>query len=542
MRKLLLTFWGTGLTLLVMAGGIVTNTNQSATYIRMLARDASTSIDAVYFNPAGLVKMDDGFHLYLSNQSIFQKKTIENKFPLLNDDTYVGDVAAPLFPNFYAVYKKDKLALGFGFQPNGGGGSATYNTGLPSFEIPISIIPPLLTSNGIPTNKYSADINFDGSSVFWGAQLNASYAINDMISLSAGFRYIYAKNTYNGYLKNILINPNQPAFGTSYNGVNMVSAQQFFTDAATTLNTWADGANAYYDGLNPIVQGGHGSTLLSDGTSVGLTEQQIAEIQGLLAAAGLAPEAISAINIQNAQATLGAAAPVFTANANQMSGYAALTSDKEVDAIQTGTGFTPIIGANLTFGDKLNVGIKYEFRTSLTLTNDTKVDGTGLFPDGGKLRYDIPAILSGGFEYKALQNLRIAAGFHYFFDKDAVIESAPGVKKDIEGNFYEIAAGLEYDITDRVLVSAGYLYAKTGVGKGYQTDLTHSLTSNSVGFGGMFKVNEKLAIEVGTLYTFYNPDSKYIDYSSYSIPSITEVKEIYSRTNIVFAIGAAYRF
>ncbi|WP_288018382.1 hypothetical protein [Tenuifilum sp.] len=107
MRKQLLTIIATGFATIVMAGGIVTNTNQSATYIRMLARDASTSIDAVYFNPAGMVKLDDGFHLYLSNQSLFQKKTIENKFPLLNDDKYVGDVAAPLFPNFYAVYKKD---------------------------------------------------------------------------------------------------------------------------------------------------------------------------------------------------------------------------------------------------------------------------------------------------------------------------------------------------------------------------------------------------------------------------------------------------
>jgi regulator of extracellular matrix RemA (YlzA/DUF370 family) len=107
MRKQLLTIIATGFATIVMAGGIVTNTNQNATYIRMLARDASTSIDAVYFNPAGMVKLDDGFHLYLSNQSLFQKKTIENKFPLLNDDKYVGDVAAPLFPNFYAVYKKD---------------------------------------------------------------------------------------------------------------------------------------------------------------------------------------------------------------------------------------------------------------------------------------------------------------------------------------------------------------------------------------------------------------------------------------------------
>jgi hypothetical protein len=35
------------------AGGILTNTNQSAQFVRMLSRNASTDLDAVYFNPAG---------------------------------------------------------------------------------------------------------------------------------------------------------------------------------------------------------------------------------------------------------------------------------------------------------------------------------------------------------------------------------------------------------------------------------------------------------------------------------------------------------
>ena len=87
MKRLLIALLFTGLMYpsVVQAGGIVTNSNQSASYVRMLARDASTSIDAVYYNPAGLTKLADGFHVSLSNQSIFQKKTIENTFNSLND-------------------------------------------------------------------------------------------------------------------------------------------------------------------------------------------------------------------------------------------------------------------------------------------------------------------------------------------------------------------------------------------------------------------------------------------------------------------------
>lgn len=538
MKKLLVTLLFIGIVSpAVFAGGIVTNANQSASYVRMLARDASTSIDAVYYNPAGLTKLTDGFHLSLTNQSIFQKKTIENKFPYLNESKYVGDVAAPLFPSVYAVYKKNKLALSFGFNPNAGGGSADYKTGLPSFEIPVSMIPVSLSLNGIPTNKYSADINFEGTSVFWGAQVNASYAITDMLSVSAGMRMIFAKNTYKGYLKNIMINPNQPAFGAAYNGSSLVSAPTFFTDAATTLNGWSTGATGYSSLISGKIGGGEaGTTLLS---SSSLTPTQVATVQGLLGAAGLTPAQIGAIDLQTAQATLTAAAPVFTAKANAMTANADDTADKDVDAEQTGTGYTPILGANLTIGEKLNIALKYEFRTKLTLENKTKIDGTGMFVDGAKFRSDIPAILSVGIGYKVLPQLRLSTGMHYYFDKDATIETAPGVKKDISGNLYEIALGGEYDITDKILISAGYLYAKTGVGQGYQTDLSHSLTSSTVGFGGAFKATEKMQVNLGMLYTMYSSDSKDIDYSAYGIPT---AKETYNRTNIVFSVGVDYHF
>ena len=454
MKRLLIVLFFSGLMIptVVLAGGIVTNANQSAAYVRMLARDASTSIDAVYYNPAGLTKLADGFHISLSNQSIFQKKTIENSFTYLNEHKYVGDVAAPLFPDFYAVYKKGKLALGFGFTPSAGGGSAEYKTGLPSFEIPVSMLVPALN---IPmgVTKYSADVLFKGTSVFWGAQINGSYAINDMISLSLGARMIIAKNTYSGYLKNIMINPG---------GGPMTLANPFFT--------------------------GIGNTPLAN----------------------------------------------KTANIN-------------VDAEQKGTAFTPIVGTNLTFGEKLNIGIKYEFQTNLTLTNSTKEDGTGLYSDGLKSRSDIPAILAFGIGYKALEKMRISAGLHYYFDKNATMEyykkNTLGVveklKKTIDGNLYEIALGGELDITDKVLISAGYLYAKTGVGGGYQTDFSHSLTSNTVGFGGAFKVTEKMQINLGMLYTMYSSDSKTITYPEYG--GLT-AQESYNRTNIDFSIGVDYHF
>jgi len=196
----------------------------------------------------------------------------------------------------------------------------------------------------------------------------------------------------------------------------------------------------------------------------------------------------------------------------------------------------------LNFKDKLNVGLKYEFRTKLELENDTKKDlVVPQFTDGAKIRNDIPALLSVGARYSVLPQLRISGGMHYFFDKDATIEKAPGVKKEIDGNMYEISVGGEYDITDKILISAGYLYAKTGVGQGYQTDLSHSLTSSTVGFGGEFKVTEKLDLNLGMLYTMYTSDAKDGSYTM-ATTQVVNYKETYNRTNIDFSIGIGYHF
>lgn len=52
MRKLSILLFAVVACQISFAGGIVTNTNQSAMFIRMQARDATLGIDATYFNPA----------------------------------------------------------------------------------------------------------------------------------------------------------------------------------------------------------------------------------------------------------------------------------------------------------------------------------------------------------------------------------------------------------------------------------------------------------------------------------------------------------
>ncbi len=100
---------------LAFADGLVTNSNQSAQYVRMLSRNASTGIDAVYFNPAGLTKIENGFHLALNDQLLIRNTTFTSGFEYLNDSVCNGKMMQPLIPTAFAVYKMNNWAFSAGF-------------------------------------------------------------------------------------------------------------------------------------------------------------------------------------------------------------------------------------------------------------------------------------------------------------------------------------------------------------------------------------------------------------------------------------------
>ncbi len=524
MKKLvLLAAMGMCIANLTLAGGILTNTNQSAQFVRMLSRNASTDLDAVYFNPAGLMVMNNGFYVGVHNQTIFQKKTIVSENPLLlYNKEYIGDVKAPVFPTAFAVYKADNYAVSLGFGPNGGGGSAEFVRGLPSFEGPFSVIPGLLSASGIPTSKYSLDAAFEGSSIFWGIQLNGSLKINDVISASVGVRYILANNAYEGHIQNVMINPNYPAFGAAYNG-SMVSANQFFTAGAAFLNGLSSSATSAATGLSNAIAGGvPAATPLS-----AMPAETVAGVTQLLGAAGISA---TGMNIGTAAATLNAVSPVFAEKAAGMATNANNTADKKVIADQSGKGITPILGININT-DKLNIGIKYEFETKLELENETTIDDLGLFPDGKKTRSDLPAILAIGVDYKVTDKLKASLSYNLYFDKNVDWGlNIYNVQRTIDKNYIEFMLGAEYAVTDKLTLSAGAMSSNMGVNEDYQSDFSYSNDSYTGGVGFSYKLSKKLVLDAGFMYTAYVDDEK--DFGAY--------KETYGKRTVVGAIGIAY--
>ena len=528
----------------LMAGGLVHNTNQSAAWSRMLSRGASVEIDAVYFNPAGLTKLGDGFHIGISSQSIFQTQTITSTFPFLNEEKYTGKISAPVFPSVYLAYKTGKFVFSAGFLAIGGGGGATFDKGVPMMEVPIASLVPAF--GGPPTNVtgYSVNMEFAGTSVYWGLQAGVSYEINENVSIFAGARYIMAKNTYKGHIRDITLKfaegPDQ-------------RADEFMVATAGVAEGYALVATGAAESIAPAVTAGYDTLTWAQAVQNGiLTELQSLQLQGGLVQFGVPAEQVAGMDLQTAMGTYSGVATSLDNQAAQLLGGAALMGDQEGDITQTGSGITPIIGANLSFfEDKLNIGLKYEFQTKMDLTNKVdpnkgfaigmNPDGTPIymFPDGAKTNADIPAMASIGVDYRIIEPLKVSVTYHTYFDKNTgwAKTAEDNKKPEIDKNFWEFAVGLEYSITDNFLLSGGYLRAQTGVTQAYQSNLGFSLTTNTMAFGGAYKINDMFRLNLGGYYTMYDEQTYDMGYAPMGSEIVIPYKETYLKSTFAVAIG-----
>lgn len=553
MRKLTLLVAFAMLQLMAFSGGLLTNYNQSAQYIRMLSRNASLDIDAVFYNPAGLVKMQDGWHFAFHSQTVLQTREITSGFPVLNQPAfYKGETTVPVFPNLYAVYKKDKWAFSLGVGPTSGGGTAKFDTGIPTFEIPVAKAAYAFGGLGaihpdLAVTGYSLDMAFDASSVFWGIQLGATYAINDKFSVYGGVRLLPSTNKYEGAIQNIQLQ----AAG------QMNSAPEWLSGAASQVSGYAtqasQGADLMYataGSMQPIIdQGGGGYTLAQLEGAGFIDATQRAQLEGGLLLAGVPQEQIDMMNAGQVQGAYNAGGDQLTGTAQQLGGTAVVLEsasssmeDAHVDTKQTGFGFTPIIGFNYSPNDDWNFGFKYEHKTKLTLTNDTKVDDVGLFPDGGESNNDVPGIVAAGVGYSGLDWLEAQLSWNMYLDEGVdygynvrYLSSGQQVHRDIDHNHWELSLGLQFNLSEKFAFSVGALRSQNGVSEAYQSDFSFSNSANAFSAGIEWKITEKLTFDAGISNIWYEEDTV-----NFTDPDFGTYSELYDKTTLNIAAGIAY--
>jgi long-chain fatty acid transport protein len=172
------------------AGGIENKHNWSAEWVRSLNRNASTdSADAVSYNPAGVMKMDNGFYLNATGQYALKEysNTEPNTPPLYNGTKYSTD-DPDFVPSLFGLYKQDKWAAYGAVTIVVAGGTIDFENG--------SYTTKRLGLGLFGLNPFTHHL--EGESYFIGYTLGGAYKINDMISVSLGARFVDASRTFKG--------------------------------------------------------------------------------------------------------------------------------------------------------------------------------------------------------------------------------------------------------------------------------------------------------------------------------------------------------
>jgi len=487
------------------AGGLLTNTNQNIAFNRNFARDGVIAIDGVYSNPAGVAFLEKGWHLSFNFQNAYQTRTIQSGMsveaakltpfyhPLsLNGGDaegtkkYVGKASVPILPSFQGAFVGDKWSFQLGIGLIGGGGKAPFDDGVGAVGRPGRPPTPALEQAGLvsPTPGYSLASNIKGQQYIFGVQMGATYKFNDQLSAYAGMRVNYVYNKYTGSITNITAN---------IAGVNE-NLYAYFGNKANQLNTQA----------------------------AALKAQAEATADATLKAKLLAGAA---------QAEGGA--KVMTEKQGQV-------KDKYLECTQRGWGVTPIIGLDFKTG-RWNFGTRLELNTHLNIENDTKVDDTGLFQHGVNTPSDLPGLWTIGTQYAILPNLRAMASYHLYFDKSA--KMANDKQKLLGGNTQEFLAGMEWDITPDITVSAGGQRTQYNLGDGaYLSDMSFVTSSYSIGFGAQVRLAKNMKLNVAYFWTNYeNFDKTYkqtVVTNANPLATVTlDNTDRFSRTNKVLGVG-----
>jgi long-chain fatty acid transport protein len=413
-----------------MAGGIDNKHNFSAEYIRTLNRNAATdSADAVVYNPAGVVKIEEGFFLNLSGQYAF--KDYSNTIGGTEYESDKDDIV----PGLFALFRKDKWAGYAAFTIPCGGGSVDYEDGMATtLRIAERVSNSINYMAGMNVYQVSTDQALEGESFYYGFTFGGAYEVNDWLSLSAGLRYIDANREFEGH---------------------------------ATLNATAAGAAAGLTDITP-----------------------------------------------------------------------------EVKYKETDNGWGGIFGVNISPTDELNIGIRYETKTKLTLETEQKKDTLettlplitgqptdGIVQDGAERDRDLPALLGLGVSYQLTPELRTEANFTLYFNDDAnwdddYITAGDETKKD---NGYDIGLALEYAFNPKLRASLGYMYTETEIDADDMLYSAPELDAHTIAGGVAYEAMPGLNLNFGILKTFYQDEKTSSD--------VKLEKDV-----IIVALGVQYKF
>jgi len=523
------------------AGGILTNTNQSISFLRNPARDAAIGLDGVYSNPAGVAFMNDGFHLAFNWQYAHQTRTIDSQNQLfklglknngLDSKSFEGVANAPIIPSLQAAYNKNDWSFQFNFSVPGGGGKCEFDQGIGSFETVVGAIANRLigVSNSLNSSLsalgasvpnvtgYDVDGYMKGQQFYFGVQVGAARKINEHLSVYGGLRLLYGTASYEARLHNIRV----------MNGTQGMTLPEYFLGVTSGLTDAGNKITA----LGQQVQDGI-QQYVTAYMAAGMTQEQ-----------AMSQPAVQELvqkgqTLQKQGAQLKATGEQLEGSAQTLAPYA---NGVNLKSDQTGWGIAPVIGIDYKTG-AFNFAAKYEFKTRMRMKNNSDLEeasviaATNKYVNGTSVPEDSPALLSVGAQWNVLDNVRLNAGYHHFFDTDA--HWYQHSEKLLDGGTNEYLGGVEWDINDKLTVSGGAQLTRYQLTDAYMNDMSFVVNSWSFGLGLEYKVSNKVKLSAAyfqTNYEHYDMDTPEQNMESLGL-TIPAGKNSFTRTNQVLGVG-----
>ncbi|MGD8450095.1 MAG: outer membrane protein transport protein [Desulfobacterales bacterium] len=202
-----------------------------------------------------------------------------------------------------------------------------------------------------------------------------------------------------------------------------------------------------------------------------------------------------------------------------------------VDYEETGHGWGGIIGLNIAPTDALNIGLRYETKTSIDLRTDEKKDDINFITDGFKRNRDLPALLGLGVSYKINPKIKIDVNYTGYLNNDVDWDDNPitSGNESQKDNGYDIGIACEYTFNPKWKASVGYMYTEVGIDPDDMKVETPELNANSIAGGIAYKATPNLDLNLGILYVFYGDET-----------TSTGIK--YEKDVTLIAAGFQYKF
>ena len=473
------------------AGGILTNTNQSIDFLRNPARDAAIGLDGVYSNPAGVAFLPEGFHLGINWQYAHQTRTITCNNPVFalgrknggnTTKIFEGVADAPCIPSIQAAYNKGNWSMQFNFSVPGGGGSCEFSDGLGSFESVVGNIAHQLQPLG--ATGYDMDGYMEGRNYYFGFQLGAAYKITPDLSVYGGLRLLYGTATYKAKISNIMVN---------------------------TVGGYLD-FGSFLQGASTTIDAGIGQV------NAGIAQYEAAGVP--------------------APAELTAKLARLEGTKQSLNALQKYSQGVNLLCNQWSVGVAPVVGIDYKVGH-FNFAVKYEAKTQIHMKNESTVNEASEIPavnkfrDAEKIDEDSPAQLAIGAMWSITDEVRLNLGYHHFYDKDATWYN--NTQNLLDGGTNEYLAGAEWDVTDRLTISAGGQLTRYQLTDAYMNDMSFVVNSSSVGFGFNYKASDHVTLKAAYFQT---------NYENYDRVTSKEplVSDSFTRTNRVLGIGCDLTF